>query len=143
MTTGELRVALQKKAARHPPHADSGAWIEALLSRFAAGALLDDARVARARVETGRNRGWSRRRIEQKLRGVDADVRTDAFTSVDEAAASPVGEDVEPLENAELRAARVFVARKRLSEKPPEKALAALARQGFSYGVARAALTPR
>lgn len=149
MTTGELRAALQKKAARHPPHAEAGVWIDALVARFTDGAVLDDARVARDRISTGRGRGWSRRRIEQKLRGVAADVRTEAFETVDaEARVEPAAdaesaECPESPESAELQAARIFVARKRLLEKPPEKALAALARQGFSYGIARAALTPR
>jgi regulatory protein len=146
MTTGELRTALQKKAARHPPHTEAGGWIDALVARFTDGAVLDDARVARGRISTGRGRGWSRRRIEQKLRGVAADVRAEAFETVDaEAMVEPLAgaESAESAESAELQAARIFVARKRLLEKPPEKALAALARQGFSYGIARAALTPR
>jgi regulatory protein len=141
MTTGELRAALQKKAARHPPHAEAGVWIDALVARFTDGAVLDDARVARDRISTGRGRGWSRRRIEQKLRGVAAEVRAEAFETVD--AEATIGPPAESVESAELQAARIFVARKRLHEKPPEKALAALARQGFSYGIARAALTPR
>ncbi|MCK6575916.1 RecX family transcriptional regulator [Myxococcota bacterium] len=141
MTTGELRAALQKKAARHPPHAEAGVWIDALVARFTDGAVLDDARVARDRISTGRGRGWSRRRIEQKLRGVAAEVRAEAFETVD--AEATIGPPAECVESAELQAARIFVARKRLHEKPPEKALAALARQGFSYGIARVALTPR
>jgi SOS response regulatory protein OraA/RecX len=135
MTTVEMRTVLQKKAARHPPCEESQGWIEALVARYTETHVLDDAQVSRDRIEIGRGRGWSKRRIEQKLRGVDAEVRSEAFTDVD------TREPPESGESAELTAARIFVAKKRLSEKPPEKALGALARQGFSYGVAKAALT--
>lgn len=137
MTTVEMRTVLQKKAARHPPHEESQAWIEVLVARYTESHVLDDAQVSRDRIELGRGRGWSKRRIEQKLRGVDADVRNEAFTDVDTREPDASGE------SAELTAARIFVAKKRLNEKPSEKALGALARQGFSYAVAKAALSPR
>lgn len=135
LTTAELRAALLKKAQRHAPTPDSGAWIDALLARFVSSRLLDDAATSRGRVEGGRARGWSRRRIEQRLRGVDAETRADAFTQADEALPRPDGV------TAELAAAHVFVAKKNLRAKPLDKAMAALARQGFAYGVAKAALT--
>jgi SOS response regulatory protein OraA/RecX len=140
MTTVEMRTVLQKKAARHPPHEESQTWIEALVARYTETQVLNDAQVSRDRIELGRGRGWSKRRIEQKLRGVDADVRSEAFADIDTREPDADGETGE---SAELTAARIFVAKKRLSEKPPEKALGALARQGFSYGVAKAALSPR
>jgi len=134
LTTAELRSALLKKAQRHAPTPESGAWIDALLARFASSRLLDDASTARGRVESGRARGWSRRRIEQRLRGVDAETRADAFAHADDPAARADGV------TAELAAARVFVAKKSLRAKHPDKAMAALARQGFAYAVAKAAL---
>jgi SOS response regulatory protein OraA/RecX len=44
--------------------------------------------------------------------------------------------------NPDLEAARILVRRRRLRDKDPKKALAALARQGFSYGIAKRALAP-
>ena len=130
LTTAELRTRLQKKAARHPAHPESPAWIEALVLRLSDSLLLDDAKVARGRVESARARGWSKRRIEQKLRGVDVDVKADAFAAVDEACSS----------DADLTAAMIYAQKKRLAQKDPQKALAALARQGFSFSIAKAAL---
>lgn len=131
LTTAELRTRLLKKAARHPLHAESAAWIDALVLRLASSLILDDARVAHGRVESARARGWSRRRIEQKLRGVDVDVTDAAFAIVDDAAAF----------EADLAAAVIYTQRKKLAAKEPHKALAALARQGFSFSVSKAALT--
>jgi SOS response regulatory protein OraA/RecX len=130
LTTTELRDRLQKKARRHPEHPESGAWIEALVLRLSSSLLLDDAKVAKGRVDSARARGWSRRRIEQKLRGVDVDVKDQAFAAVDDASSS----------EADLAAAVIYAQKKRLSEKDPRKALASLARQGFSFSIAKAAL---
>lgn len=136
LTTAELRLALQKKAGRHPPHPESPVWIEALVTRFTTSQVLDDGKTARGRIEAGRDRGWSKRRIEQKLRGVDAEVKSEAFDAVlAESGADTAAE-------AELAAARIFVEKKRLTSKDPQKALGALARQGFSYAISKAALSP-
>ncbi len=129
LTTAELRARLQKKAARHPPHPESTAWIEALVVRLSSSLILDDARVVHGRIESARARGWSRCRIEQKLRGVDSDVKDQAFAAVDA-----------PSLQAELDAALIYAQKKRLAQKEPRKALAALARQGFSFSTAQAAL---
>jgi regulatory protein len=128
LTVDELRTRLEKKAKRHPPCADAPAWIDALLVRLAESLLVDDRRVAEARVHSGRARGLSKRRIEQKLRGVDEDVRAAAFNAVDVDA------------DAELAAARTFAQKKKLHQKDRQKALASLARQGFSFAVAKRAL---
>ena len=135
LTTAELRAALKKKAARCLDNPESGDWIEAIVARFTASQALDDGQVSRRRIATGRARGWSKRRIEQKLRGVDAEVKTEAFTSVD-------SESAESAAGAELAAAVVFVQKKllNLKAKDPQKAMGALARQGFSYAIAKAAL---
>ena len=130
LTTTELRDRLKKKAKRHPEHPESPAWIDALITRLSSSLILDDAKVAKGRVESARARGWSRRRIEQKLRGVDVDVKAEAFAVVDEASSS----------DADLTAAVIYAQKKRLADKDPQKALASLARQGFSFSIAKAAL---
>ena len=130
LTTAELKERLQKKAKKHPPHEDSDAWIEALVARLSSSLLLDDARVARARIESGRARGLSKRRISTKLKGVDKDVAAAEFARVDDDAGA----------DAEFAAAVVYATKKKLLAKEPQKALAALARQGFSYDVAKRAL---
>lgn len=130
LTTAELRDRLQKKAARHPPHELAPTWIDALVLRLASSLILDDQRVAQARIESGRARGLSKRRIGLKLRGVDKDVTDAAFKNVDEGST----------DDADFAAAVVFATKKRLAQKEPQKALAALARQGFSFAVAKRAL---
>jgi len=136
LTTPELRERLLKKAKRHPPHPDSSSWIDALVLRLASSLILDDGRVVRARVESGRARGFSKRRIEQKIRGVDKDVKDAAFATVDDVADDDGGAVVD----AEFDAAVVFATKKKLAQKEKQKALASLARQGFSYDVAKRAL---
>jgi SOS response regulatory protein OraA/RecX len=142
LTTAELRTRLQKKAARHPPHPEARAWIAALLLRLSESLLLDDARVAQGRIASARARGWSRRRIEQKLRGVDDDVKDQAFAAVDEplpAGGEALASTSSP-STAELAAALIYARKRGLARKDPRKALAALARQGFSFSTAHASL---
>ncbi|HEY1097918.1 MAG TPA: RecX family transcriptional regulator [Myxococcota bacterium] len=139
MTEHELRTALQKKAKRaaavHGDNDNAAAWIDALVERMRASLLIDDARVATARVASGRARGLSTKKIEMKLRdkGVDVDTAAAAFEHVD-------GDDGKSA--ADLDAARVYVRKRRLRDKDPQKALAALARQGFSFSTAKLALQP-
>lgn len=140
LTTAELRERLQKKAARHPEHPLSSSWIDALVTRLSSSLILDDARVARARVESGRARGLSKRRIQQKLRGVERDVADDAFVVVDTLGEANDEGGERSARDADLEAAVVFAQKKRLARKEPQKALASLARQGFSYDVAKRAL---
>jgi regulatory protein len=129
MTEHELRSALRKKAGRaakaHGPCAEAPAWIDALVERPKGSLLLDDSRVANARVASDVARGRSRRMVAQRLRqkGVAAEVVEAATVAVDD--------DV---------AARAFVRRRGLQQKDRQKALAALARQGFAFDVARRAL---
>ena len=129
MTEGELRTALQRKVRRaeaaHGPSADAANWIDELVLRLKASLLVDDDRVARARADSDTARGRSRRRVAQRLRqkGVAADLVADVTAGIDDE-----------------HAADVFVRRRRLHEKDHQKALAALARQGFAFDVARRAL---
>ena len=144
LTEHELRTALGKKvkraAAEHGPTDDAGTWVDALVARLRDSLLVDDDRVARARVDSGRARGLSKRRIADKLRqkGVSADVAKAAIDAVDAVDADVHDDGVE--HNADLDAARILVRRRRLRDKDPQKALAALARQGFSYAIAKRAL---
>jgi len=129
LTEHELRTALGKKAARaaraHSPCAEAAAWIDALVERLKDSLLLDDGRVASARVASDVAHGRSRRMVAQRLKrkGVAAELVVEATADVDD--------DV---------AARAFVRRRRLQQKDRQKALAALARQGFAFDVARRAL---
>lgn len=138
LTEHELRTALQKKAKRaaavHGDNPLATTWIDALVERLRSSLLLDDVRVATARASSGRARGLSSRRIGMKLRekGIDADTAKAAMASVDADGGAV----------ADLEAARVYARKKRLADKDPQKALAALARQGFSFDIAKRALAP-
>lgn len=114
--------------------------IDAMLARFQESRLLDDARYADNLARGLRERGASALRIRQKLRlrGVAEEITEQVL---ERAAAEPG--------DADLTAARAYARRRRLATRydltnPAErqKALAALARQGFSYTTAVAALTP-
>lgn len=115
-------------------------WIDELVQRYQSSGVLDDARFARNAALGLRGRGASRRAIAFKLQtqGVDEPLVDQAIAAADE-------HDVGP---AELAAARRLVRRRRLGPHRPEserapnrqKDLAALARAGFSFETARAAL---
>ena len=136
LSVSQLRVLLDKKAKRaaaeHGLHPEAQGWIESLLVRLQGSLLLDDARVAAARASSLRHGGRSARLIEMKLRakGIDQATARAAVERIDEGTDEP-----------ELVAAREFVRRRRLADKDGRKALAALARQGFSFAIARRALT--
>ena len=115
---------------------EGAAMIDNLVARYLASGLLDDRVYAEGRVRTMRQRGSSARLIHLKLRqkGVADEV-------IAEALASLAGDGTEP----EVAAAKAFASRRRLGpfrlpgdrEEKREKDLAALARVGFSYAVAR------
>jgi regulatory protein len=107
------------------------------VAKIAAAGYLDDTAVARARAAGMRRAGRSKRVISQKLgaKGIDREQAAEALAAAD-------GAD----ENAELRAAVRLAARRRLGpyrkgardESTLKRDLAALARGGFSYAIARA-----
>jgi regulatory protein len=136
LTKAQLQALLHKKAARaaavHGPSVDAATWIDALLSRLQDSLLVDDARVAQARVASGRAAGRSRRALRARLKrhGVDEATAAQALANVDA--------DVDG--DAELQAAVTWAKKKSLAAKDRQKALAALARQGFSFDVAKRAL---
>ncbi|MFQ5764012.1 MAG: RecX family transcriptional regulator [Rhodospirillales bacterium] len=144
-----LNRKVDRSARFHGTDADEGrAVVEDLITRFRRSGLLDDETYARARAETLHRRGAGRRAIRAKLR--QKGVADEAI----EAALAALGEAGE----AELAAAVNFARRRRLgpfgqearrakgptgtkeskgSGEGREKALAALARAGFSFDVAR------
>ena len=111
------------------------AMIETVLDEFVELGLLDDPRFAEGRRRTLERRGFSKRRIELglKQKGLDAEtIRGALADEVDEAAQ-----------------ARRFAERRRLGpwrrsgsgEDRSKKDLGSLMRAGFSFAVAKAALT--
>lgn len=115
--------------------------IDALVVRLAERGLLDDPAFARGLATSLRNRGRSRRAVQQAMatRGVERSVADEALAVAD--ADGEAG-----AEGAELTAARRLAQRRRLGPfrldgaqraERREKDLAALARAGFSFAIAR------
>ncbi len=137
----QLRRVLLRRVLRYGDEGTrdaAAAEIEALLSRFVDSKLLDDQRYAEGVVQSLARRGASRLKIQKKLmdRGL-----ADALIGQ----ALELREEGEPM--GEEASARIFVQKKRLRVKydlsdysQRQKALAALARQGFSFEVASRAL---
>ncbi len=137
-STARLRKVLTErvtKAARAGVEeaAAAPAVIELILERYQSSGLINDERFAKNFAERQRDRGASRRMIEQKLRlrGIAPELVQQVF---------PRGESVK----SELEAAQAFARRRRLGpHRKPElreafrrKDLAALARAGFDYETA-------
>lgn len=132
----KLRSHLQQAIRKRGGDQDAlGRHVDALLERYQASGLLNDARFAENLAVRLKERGGSRRAIVQKLRqrGITSGV-ADASVS-----RSP---------QAELEAAKAFVRRRRLGPHRPEaerqpnrqRDLAALARRGFDHETAIRAL---
>lgn len=112
------------------------ALVAEIVTRFAAAGLVDDATYAAGRVRSLHARGASARLIRSKLRekGVPDDIIADALAAREDEHEDP-----------EMAAAAALARRRRLgpyraeAERPArrEKDLAALARAGFSYDIAR------
>lgn len=131
----KLKRVLSRKAARSLAHwggeaIEAEAMIAAVIERLAGLGYLDDQAYARQKAESLQRRGGSRRIIRQSLaaKGVDADMAAEAMAAL------------EP----ELDAARALARRRRLgpfraeaSEDSRRRDLAALARAGFAYDIAR------
>ncbi len=151
-----LRRVLERRVLRSARHhgsdpAEAAPWIDALIDRFRRSGLLDDATYAAGRAAALFRRGDSQRAIRGKLaaKGVapdDIDGALDALR--DEVAAQTYDDDDGSAADVERRAAANYVRRRRIGpHRPPEaraanrqRDLAALARAGFSYDVALAAL---
>jgi regulatory protein len=105
--------------------------IDEVVARAVRTGLLDDARYTEARVATLRRRGGSRRAIEAKLAAKGIDRET--------IAAAMEGETSDEIQAAHALARRRRLGPYRRGERSAhrEKDLAAMARAGFSFGVAR------
>ena len=109
------------------------AIVEELLLRYQSSGLIDDQRFAKNFAARQRDRGASRRMIEQKLRarGITAEVVQESLPRSESAV-------------SELEAARAFARRRRLGphrklelrEAFRRKDLMTMARAGFDYGTA-------
>jgi regulatory protein len=150
-TASNLRAVLRRHAARVQPEghalpADVLDLIDTLVARYTGSGLVDDSRYAYSLARGLRERGQSRASVLARLgaRGVPAEVAEQALRQVDADANENASE------NPELDAARTLVRRRRLGPlRPPaernarrERDLAVLARAGFSYSIAKAALEP-
>jgi regulatory protein len=140
-TATKLRQHLTLRAKKLGGDEQAADWINALVERYLGSGVLDDARFARNLASQLNARGKSARAISQKLsqRGVPSDVTSELMSARKQA---------EP--GAELEAARAYARKRRLGSyrKDDErdanrhKDLASLARQGFSFEIAKRALGP-
>ena len=134
------RVQKRARARGEEPEAFAD-LVTATVARAVSAGLVDDARFADTRLATLRRRGTSSRGVSAKLaaKGVPRDVVEAAMLA--EREALPDGE----AEAIEVQAARAYAKRRRLGpHRRPEQRdayrdrdLAALARAGFSYALAR------
>lgn len=126
------------KYAEPSARSEAHSLAEQILRRLVESRVLDDARYARAYAETLRRRGASGPKLLQKLkaRGLAEDLVQAAVDALS-------GDE----ELSDEGAAAVFARKRRLRErfnledpKERQKALASLARQGFSFDVSRRVL---
>lgn len=116
--------------------AEAAQWVQDALVEMERVGMLNDALFARLRVSSLRGAGASARAIRGKLRvqGVDPEEVNGLLASEED--------------GRELVAARRYLQRRRLGpysrveHADPNKALAALARAGFSFDVAKQAMSP-
>ncbi len=137
-----LRRVLQRRINKSLAHhggdpAEAQAMLDAAIERLIAAGAVDDVRWARARAEDLHRRGTSARGIRAKLgeKGLRGAIVDDAIARLGDESADP-----------ELEAATAYARQHRLGPfcldpdervERREKHLAALARRGFSYSVAR------
>jgi regulatory protein len=140
-TASKLEQHLTSRVKKLGADENAAAWIAELVERYCGSGVLDDARFARNLASQLSRRGKSSRAISQKLaaRGVPSDVASDLMMA---------RKQDEP--GAELEAARAYARKRRLGhhraseerDQYRQKDLASLARQGFSFDIARQALGP-
>lgn len=141
VSAAKLRQHLRQRARKAGGDEQAEHWIAELIERYLGSGVLDDTRFARNLTAQLTARGKSTRAISQKLaaRGVPSEVTSELLTA---------RKQDEP--EAELDAARAYVRKRRLGPYRSaeqraayhQKDLASLARQGFSFDVARRALGP-
>jgi regulatory protein len=139
-TASKLRQHLTQRVRKLGGDEHAAQWIAELVERYCGSGVLDDARFAKNLASQLTRRGKSSRVISQKLalRGVPSEVASELMTA---------RRQDEP--GAELEAALAYVRKRRLgSHRPAEqraayrhKDLASLARQGFSFDLAKKALS--
>lgn len=144
-SAANLRAVLMRKVAKSAYHhgtdtKEGEVWIDALIARFCASGLLDDRAYSEARVASLRRQGNSARTIRGKLlqKGVDVEI-------IEEALENHGAEDDRSVRDEEADAAMRLARRRRLGPFAPaarraarrDKDMAALARAGFSYDIAR------
>ena len=144
--SGHLRLLLVRRVDRSARAHDTDPvlgreMVDKLIARFLSSGLLDDATYAAGKAKSLRRRGASRNVISQKLRAkrVASDQIAGAVGAAD-ADAIEDGEDAELLAAWRLaRRKRIGLYRKNTEDRAElrMKDLAALARGGFSYDVAR------
>jgi len=124
------RKILRRAKARGEDAVQYYAAIAPLIERYQASGLLDDARYAQAKVATLKRKGASSRMITAKLsqKGVAKELSAQMISAN---------------EIDELEAAQNLVRRKKLGQVQEKhmKDMATLARAGFSYAIAKAALS--
>jgi regulatory protein len=138
------KLASHLRARARKANADSSEvepWIAELIERYLGSGVLNDTRFATNLASQLGARGKSARAIAQKLsvRGVTADVTEQLLAT---------RRTEQP--GAELEAARAYARKRRLGphrsadtrEAYRHKDLASLARQGFSFDIAKQALAP-
>ena len=150
-SSANLRKVLLRRIerARHAEAAvaeDAEAAIETIIAKFQRLGLIDDAAYAAGKATSLRRRGTSRRFIGGKLRlaGIDPDGIEQALEVAD-AELRPPTEPADQGPDAELRAALRLAERRRLGpyratadrEERRQRDMAALARAGVGYDVAR------
>ena len=137
-----------KNPRRIPPEPEvQRQWIDEIVARAKASGLIDDQRYGEGLWESYTRRGLGRRQIVQKLR--EKGIPRELIESLQAAAVAAAEEsDVDP----ELLAARRYAAQKRLGgygepsadpqtrRRQRARDLARLARRGFSFATASAAL---
>jgi regulatory protein len=138
-TASKLKQHLTTRVRKLGGDENAAAWIAELVERYSGSGVLDDARFAQNLAANLSRRGKSSRAISQKLaqRGVPSDVASEL---IDARKRDDPG--------AELEAARAYARKRRLGAHRPseqqgeyrQKDLASLARQGFSFDIARQAL---
>lgn len=144
-SSGHLRQLLMRRVERsakaHGTDPLAGRdMVDKLIARFLSSGLLDDAAYAAGRTRSLRRRGASRSRIAQNLRA-----KRVAPADIAEAVAAVDAETEADGADAELAAAWRLARRKKLGPYRPARDradlrmrdLAALARGGFAYDVAR------
>jgi len=135
----QRRLHRARRAGAEVPE-EAPAWIEAVIARFATLGIVDDRAFAETKARSLHRRGSSSRATSRRLKsaGVDGDTAQAALAALDqELGTDPV--------RRERQAAIALARRRRLGpfRPPAERAdrrlrdLAAMARGGFSYELAR------